>query len=273
MNISGTSDSHSDRGESSQGIEFRTYAAPDHLAVALRRRDLHADRGIVAARIPREPDAAVTSALDAIRSGDPAARKSAIKNVTQAGLSDSARSIPAVIEALADPDATVRVSAAESLGLLGSYAVWARMTGTVAEGQDQGTIDTATKALLGSMAGDAQPVVRAAAARGLGNISATSPQPPRSRRGAKKAEAKGKAEEEAAPSPFDYKATMAALIAALADKDEDVRASAAATSAPPARRFRPSRRRRWSRRSKTNPPPPGQQPSRRSAAFRTASIR
>ena len=177
---------------------------------------------------PAQPDGAVTSALDAMRSADPAARKSAIKNVTQAGLSDSARSIPAVIEALADPDATVRAGAAESLGLLGSYAVWARMTGTVADGQDQGTIDTATKALLGSMASDAQPVVRAAAARGLGNISATSPQPPKSRRGSKKAEAKGKEEAGAAPSPFDYKATMAALIAALADKDEDVRASAAA---------------------------------------------
>ncbi len=231
MNISGTGDSDSDRpvkgheASSSRPRQLRTVLLSLFgvglctLMVTWMLRES-----------PARPDGAFTSALEAMRAADPAARKTAIRSVAQVGLAESARSIPAVIEALADKDATVRASAAESLGLLGSYAVWARMTGTVAEGQDQGTIDTATKALFGSMASDAQPFVRAAAARGLGNISATSPPPARSKQGSKKGGAKGKAkaEEGAVPSPVDYQATVAALIAALADKDDEVRASAAA---------------------------------------------
>ena len=109
---------------------------------------------------PPQTDVAVTGALQAIRSADPADRVSAIRDVTQLGLADSAHSIPAVVDALADSDAAVRARAAESLGILGSYAVWARMTGTVADGQDQGTIESSTKALVASMASDTEPSVR-----------------------------------------------------------------------------------------------------------------
>ena len=166
-------------------------------------------------------------ALGAISSGDPTARVAAIREVAQLGLADSGRSIPPVVKALADPEAVVRAQAAESLGVLGSYAVWARLTGDAAAAQDEGTIDAATKALLGSLASDTQTSVRAAAAGGLGNISATSPRAPRTKGSRKGGSAKSAEPPSPSPAAVDYRAVVTALIAALGDKDGEVRASVA----------------------------------------------
>jgi HEAT repeat protein len=179
----------------------------------------------------REPAAsegpAASSALQAARSGDPAARARAIRDVTQVGLAESKTSIPAMIEVLGDADDFIRVQAADSLGTLGSYAVWARMSGTAVEGADGGTIDAATKALLNSLAKDTKPAVRVAAAGGLRSIAATSPQPARPGRRSKKAGGDAAKAPDPIPSPVDYKTIVAALIAALADQDDTVRAAAA----------------------------------------------
>ncbi len=182
----------------------------------------------------REPAAdsgaspAAASALQAVRTGDAGARAKAVRTLTQTGLADSPSSIPAVIEALGDSDEFVRTQAAESLGTLGSYAVWARMSASVPEGEDRGTIDAAVKALLGSLANDARPVVRAAAAGGLGNIAATSPVLPTSRRGTKKGgDGSPTKKVLAISSTVDYKTIVDALIKALGDQDDSVRAAAA----------------------------------------------
>jgi HEAT repeat protein len=178
-----------------------------------------------------EPDAsdepAAEKALVGISSGDASARVAAIREVAQIGLADSGRSIPAVVKALDDPDASVRAQAAQSLGILGSYVVWARMTGNADGAQDEAAFDAAIKALLGAMASDTQALVRSAAAEGLGNISATSPPAPRPR-GSRKGEGDKAAEAQTpSPSPVDYPAVVTALIAALGDKDGQVRASVA----------------------------------------------
>ena len=152
----------------------------------------------------------------------------AIRQVAQLGLDDSGRSIPPVIQALEDADAAVRAQAAESLGVLGSYAVWARSAGVKKESGDDAPVGAATSALLGSLAKDEQPTVRAAAAGGLRTISATSPEASKSRGHSKQDGGEGSAEA-AAPLPplVDYKVVVATLIAALGDRDERVRSAAA----------------------------------------------
>jgi HEAT repeat protein len=167
------------------------------------------------------------NAIRLLRTAKPAERVNAIRQVAQVGMADSARSIPAVIEALRDTDAAVRAQAAQSLGVLGSYAVWARITGAEKDQRSGSTLSAATSALLGSLAKDQESRVRAAAAGGLRNITATSPQTEKSKRSART----GRTVEPAAPpnpssSFVDYQSITDALIGALDDPDDQVRAAA-----------------------------------------------
>ncbi len=180
-------------------------------------------------RAPAEsPAPAGGVALQALQSGDPAARVQAIREVAQSGLSESERSIPAVLQVLRDKEPLVRAQAAESLGLLGSYAVWAQMSGVAAAGSDGGLVDGAIDALISLLAKDDEGTVRASAAAALGNIAATSPRPPGSRAASKKGGGDSSSKPSApAKSPVEYKPIVDALIAALGDSDDTVRSAAA----------------------------------------------
>ena len=180
-------------------------------------------------RAPAEsPPPSGGAAIQSLQSGDPATRVQAIREVAQTGLSESERSIPAVMQALRDKEPLVRAQAAESLGLLGSYAVWAQISGVAAGDSDGGLVDGATEALLSLLAKDDEGTVRASCAAALGNIAATSPRPPRSR-GASRKGGGGNSSKAPAPvkSPVEYKPIVDALIAALGDSDDDVRSAAA----------------------------------------------
>jgi HEAT repeat protein len=185
---------------------------------------------LIAVWLLREPVASQSPAESgvprALRSGDPGTRTQALRDIAQSGMADCAKSIPAVVEAMSDAEWSVRAEAAQSLGMLGSYAVWAKMSGVASAGSDDEPLNAASKALLTALANDGDSAVRAAAAGSLGNIAATSPRPPTSK-GASKKGGKGSA---TAPvkSPVDYNAIVAALITALGDQDDAVRAAAAA---------------------------------------------
>ncbi len=180
-------------------------------------------------RAPAEsPPPSGGAAIQALQSGDPAARVHAIREVAQTGMAESEQSIPAVMQVLRDKEPLVRAQAAESLGLLGSYAVWAQMTGVAAAGSDGGLIDGAIEALLSLLAKDDEGIVRALAAAAVGNIAATSPRPPRSRGASRKGGGDNSSKAAPAKSPVEYKPIVDALIAALGDSDDTVRSAAAA---------------------------------------------
>ncbi len=224
-------------GDEKSRAEVRPAASPKSKSAFFRNSVLVVSGAglcvLIAVWLLREPvssqSPAESGVTRALRSGDPGTRANALRQVTQAGLAESGKSITAVVEALGDPEWSVRAQAAESLGMLGSYAVWAKMSGVAEAGSDDEPIDAASKALLTALANDADSAVRAAAAGALGNIAATSPRPPTSK-GASKKGGKGSARQAAAPvkSPVDYKAIVAALVAALGDHDDAVRAAAPA---------------------------------------------
>jgi HEAT repeat protein len=186
---------------------------------------------------------ALADALQTVRTVGAPSRVDAIQQVVQVGMAESGRSIPALVDALGDTDAAVRAEAAKSLGVLGSYAIVSRATGVSKENGDVDLITRTTSALLDALAKQEQPAVRAAAAEGLQNICATSPTAKKSGRGTQKADQASSPETaSSSASVVDYKAVVAGLIAALGDRDGQVRSAAAAglsaagpkvSSAPP----------------------------------------
>jgi len=186
---------------------------------------------VLGAWLAREPepeaDLSVATAFEGLHSSNATERATALRQVVQLGMSDTGRSIPVVIEALKDSDAGVRARAAESLSMLGSYAVLDGPGGAAAQSTDGGLVTAVTSALVGSLADDDQSDVRAAAADALRNISITSPRAVESPRGKRKKAGATPEPAAAAVSVVDHKAVVAALSAALLDRDEKVRSAAA----------------------------------------------
>ena len=168
----------------------------------------------------------MATAFAGLRSSNATERATALRQVVQVGMSDTGRSIPVVIEALKDTDAAVRTRAAESLSMLGSYAVLEGPGRAADQSTDGGLVTAVTSALLGSLADDDQSDVRAAAADALRNISVTSPRAVQSDKGRKGAGPKPEPAT-AVVSVVDHKTVVAALCAALSDRDEKVRSAAA----------------------------------------------
>jgi HEAT repeat protein len=164
---------------------------------AWRRLSENYDPAIAEARSIQE------RAIQALRSGKPADRVVAIQHLTSHG--DDAVAISSLIEAIEDPDASVRVAAANALGLTGSAVVG---TGSGVEAPR-----AAVKALI-RRSSDPEPRVRAAALASLGTILSTRP-------------AAG------AASPIDRRAVTDALAKRLGDHDLATRRSAIHALASP----------------------------------------
>jgi HEAT repeat protein len=176
----------------------------------------------------KSPEPAAALAFHGLRSGNPSERQSALRQVVQFGMGDINRSIPLVIESLADSDAAVRAQAAQTLAILGSYAVLESPSDMSSQSGGPGLVSATTSALIVTLAKDEQSFVRAAAADALRNISVTTPRAAAmSTRGSEKAGGGPARATTPSTSPVDLNAIEAALTAALHDRNDDVRSAAA----------------------------------------------
>jgi HEAT repeat protein len=175
---------------------------------------------------------ALTEVIDALGSSSPAERGNAVRQLSQLGMSDIPRALPPLIKLFDDSDARVRAQAAGALGILGSYAVYSQGSDARSGGSDEAFPGTALTALLTALAQDQDRSVRAAAAGALRNICATKVARSSAGKGSAKGSKKGSGPPaEAAPPagrpPLEYDRIVDALVAALRDPDEHVRAAAA----------------------------------------------
>ena len=124
------------------------------------------------ARIVWENRHPAIAAARGLKAGSAPERLAAVRNLTDAGVTDTAVAIPRLTSALNDPDAGVRTATVESLGLLIAYSIRSRASEREAR--------AAVPALLDSLK-DSQAAVRIAAIRVLSTIRELR-RPPRARR-------------------------------------------------------------------------------------------
>jgi HEAT repeat protein len=157
----------------------------------------------------------LSSAVRGLGSADPSRREAAVREVSELGVDDSGAAIRSVLPTVGDPDAGVRASGAEALGVVGSYAVK-----SASEREATRAVVTALTALLK----DHEPAVRGAAARALGAMAGTASRPATGR-GRGRAGGVAKAVEPP-PAAIDSMAVVASLLDLLADRDVAVRQAA-----------------------------------------------
>ncbi len=153
----------------------------------------------------RHPAVAAARGLTA---GTVSERLTAVRNLTDAGITDSAVAIPRMTAALNDPDAGVRAAAIESVGLLISYSIRSRAS--------ENEVRAAVVPLLASLK-DTQVAVRLAAVRVLSMIRAAAPATSR--------QTPKKDAEKASPL-IEANVMIVAMTAMLGDHDATIRAAA-----------------------------------------------
>jgi HEAT repeat protein len=154
----------------------------------------------------------VQAAARGLRSGDPSQRVDAVRQLWTLGTSASGEVIDSLIPALRDPNALVRGTAVEALGVIGAYTIRSE-----SGSQAPGAVVTALTETLK----DTEPSVRSAAATALGIIVGTVARPS-SGRGSSKASQKAKAPE----SSIDPAAVNTLLFDLVGDRDTTVRQAA-----------------------------------------------
>ncbi len=147
-----------------------------------------------------------------IRARDASERVAAIRQVSELGSGASGTAIRSVIPAIEDPDAGVRVAAAEALGVLGLQAV--------RSGSDSELAGGVAKSLLGAIK-DREPGVRIAATGAL-SILVQGATKPRAGRGSAKS-AKPLQASEPSSTSVDSKGIASAFLDLLDDSDAAVR--------------------------------------------------
>jgi HEAT repeat protein len=148
-----------------------------------------------AARTFWESQNPASAAARGLRSPNPSDREDAARQLMSMGMREPGAAIPPLIDAIGDPEATVRAAVVESLGAIGADAA--------RTGSDPGAVHAAIAGLIRSL-NDAEPAVRFAAIRGLLSVSSV----------------KGVA------GSFDLRAVAEALAATLSDRDDRVRLAA-----------------------------------------------
>jgi HEAT repeat protein len=151
------------------------------------------------------------AAARGLRSSQIATRLDAVRKVTEVGMTAAGEALPPLVEALTDPDESVRTEAAKSISLIGAYGI---RTGSGGE-----VMPAAVSALFQALKDQSSPV-RTEAIHALVNLSMT--RPPGGGRGSRPAGASAvSAEPLIEPERFDK-----ALTDMLGDPSATTRATA-----------------------------------------------